>query len=100
MKKKEELTTFEKEMRDPEFRKGFEEEYKRFLLSEIMLEMMEKKKFTVRRLAAEAGLSPTVIQDLRSDKRKNATLSSISSLLKPLGGSLVIKDGKKEYALA
>jgi hypothetical protein len=38
------LTTFEQEMQDPAFKKQFEEEYKGFLLSEIIRELMEPSK--------------------------------------------------------
>jgi hypothetical protein len=44
----------------------FEKEYKRFSLSETVLELMKKKKMSVRKLAKEAQLSPTIIQELRS----------------------------------
>ncbi len=59
-------TTFEKEMEDNGFKKKFEKEYKRFSLSETVLELMKKKKMSVRKLAKEAQLSPTIIQELRS----------------------------------
>jgi hypothetical protein len=59
-------TTFEKEMEDNGFKQKFEKEYKRFSLSETVLELMKKKKMSVRKLAKEAQLSPTIIQELRS----------------------------------
>ena len=40
------LSTFERELQDPEFKKQFEEEYKDFLLSEIIRELIETSKKT------------------------------------------------------
>jgi hypothetical protein len=57
--------TFEKEMEDNAFKQKFEKEYMRFSLSETVLKLMKKKKMSVRKLAKEAQLSPTIIQELR-----------------------------------
>ncbi|OGT54403.1 MAG: hypothetical protein A3F17_01300, partial [Gammaproteobacteria bacterium RIFCSPHIGHO2_12_FULL_41_15] len=62
------ISTFEREMKNASFRKKFEKEYKEFLLSEIIIALMENDNKTVRKLAEEVGLSPTVIQKLRSGK--------------------------------
>ena len=62
-------TTFEKFIcNDPEEKAKFEQEYQEFLLSEFLIEMMEKEKLSVRVLAKKANVSPTVIQKIRNKK--------------------------------
>ena len=58
---KELLSTFEREMLDPDFKEQFDKEYNEFLLSETIKELMESGHKSVRKLAKESGLSPTVI---------------------------------------
>lgn len=82
-------TTFEKFIcNDPEEKAKFEQEYQEFLLSEIlietmekMIEMMEKEKLSVRVLAKKANVSPTEIQKIRNKKTADRinyrTLSNI-----------------------
>ena len=64
-------STFDKEMQDPHFRAEFEREYANLLLSELIIALMEEDGKSVRQLAKEAGLSPTVIQKIRSGKQKD-----------------------------
>ena len=56
------LSTFDREMKDASFRKKFNSEYKEFLLSEIIRSLMDNDNKSVRKLAEEVHLSPTVIQ--------------------------------------
>lgn len=56
-------------MQNKSFKKKFEKGYKEFLLSELIISMMENDKKSVRELAAEVELSPTVIQKLRSNNQ-------------------------------
>jgi len=42
----------------------------------LILALMEKDKKSVRQLASEAGLSPTIIQKLRSGKQEDVKLSN------------------------
>jgi plasmid maintenance system antidote protein VapI len=63
-------TTFDKFINnDPHEREQFEKEYNSFLLSEFILEKMEEENISIRALAEKAGVSPTIIQKIRS---KNA----------------------------
>ena len=55
------LSTFEREMQDAEFCQQFDNAYKEFLLSEIVLASIECDNKTVRALAKEVNLSPTVV---------------------------------------
>jgi hypothetical protein len=55
-------STFAREMQKPKFKKAFERSYKSFLLSELLIALMEKDNKSVRELAKEVGLSSTIIQ--------------------------------------
>jgi len=94
------VSTFDRLMKDPIRRRKFEKGYKDFLLSEILCEAMEKSNVSVRVLAAKAELSPTVIQEIRSGKKKNTTLNSISNIFSSLGYKVVIKKRKQEFVLS
>lgn len=47
-------TTFSKFMKDEEQMKKFNEEYNQFLLSEFLLEAMEKEHYSVRKLSEKS----------------------------------------------
>lgn len=83
-KSKEQLSTFDKLMQDPEWKAGFEKGYEEFLLSEFLIEAMEENKISVRKLAEKAGVSPTIIQNLRSGKRSNVSLNTLTPILSAL----------------
>lgn len=89
-------STFDEFISDPERKESFEKGYKEFLLSELIIALMEEDEKSVRLLAKEAGLSPTVIQDLRSGKKNNVTLKSFSNIIKSMGYKLYIKKGRKQ----
>ena len=63
----------------------FFEEYRELLLSELLLALMEKDDLSVRKLAKMAGVSPTVVQAMRSGVKKDFTLTSFFKILKGLG---------------
>ncbi|GJM06788.1 MAG: hypothetical protein DHS20C10_05220 [marine bacterium B5-7] len=98
MKRKVE-STFDREMRDHEFSVMFEESYKELLLSELMCAIMKEDNKTVRKLAEEVGLSPTVIQKLRSGKQEDVKLRNFLSILRVCGFKLVLEKGKKRLYL-
>lgn len=87
--------TYAKEMRSPKFRKLFERDYAELLLSELILAMMEEDKKSVRELAKEIGIAPSVLQSVRSGKHSNMTLKNFIKLISALGGELTIKHGKE-----
>ena len=90
------LSTFEKEMQDPVFKEQFDEEYTEFLLSETIRELMESGLKSVRKLAKESGLSPTVIQNIRSGLQNDMKLSNFLSISHACGYHLVlVKDDKR-----
>jgi len=75
----------------PQQKKDFEKEYKDLLLSELLIAIMEEDEISVRKLAKAAGISPTVIQGLRSGSKKNITMNNFLKILKVLGCSLIIE---------
>lgn len=56
---------------DPEFEKDLDSRYQEFILSELLLAVMEEDHISIRKLAKEARVSPSLIQDLRSGKKDN-----------------------------
>lgn len=86
---------FDKGMENPKFRKLFEREYGELLLSELILAMMEEDKFSVRKLAKEIGIAPSVLQSIRSGTHSNLTLRNFIKLISALGGEVTIKRGKE-----
>lgn len=54
------------EAKTPEQKKEYESGYQGFLLSEMILAAMEEDNISVRKLAKLAGVSPTIVQDVKS----------------------------------
>jgi len=73
----------------PKEKEEFEKEYKDLVLSELLIALMEQDGISVRRLAKEAGISPTVIQGIRSGTKNNITMVNFLKILKILGCSLI-----------
>lgn len=92
-------STFEREMSDPTFKKEFEAEYHEFALSEMMFQLMEEKQMSVRGLAEAAGISPSVIQDIRSGNRSNITFHNLCKIVEALGGRLAVQVGDQYLPL-
>lgn len=83
-KKTESKSTFDRLMQDPKWKAGFEKGYEKFLVSEFLIEAMEEKKISVRKLAKEAGVSPTIIQNMRSGKSSNISINTLAPILSAL----------------
>lgn len=92
-------TTYDELMQDPEFKKMYEQSYFELVLSELILAVMAEDKISIRSLAKQAGISPTIIQDLRSGKRDNLTLKTFASLIDVLGYDLVLEKREKKSGL-
>ena len=85
-------TTFDKFINDdPEERAKFDKEYSEFLLSEFVLEKMEQENISVRALAKKAGVSPTIIQKIRSKDAEKINYRTFSSVLNSLGYKISIE---------
>ncbi len=79
-------TTFDKFVKDnPKEKELFDKEYNDFLLSEFVLERMEKDKLSVRTLAQKAKTSPTVIQKIRSNNSDRINYRTFKNVLYSLG---------------
>jgi DNA-binding Xre family transcriptional regulator len=80
-------------------KKKFEEGYKDFLLSELLLALMKEDEVSVRELAKAAGISPTIIQGIRSGTQTNLTMQSFLKIMTSLGCALVVEKGKDRFPL-
>lgn len=78
-------TTYEKITSDAKRKKRIEKEYQTLLISELLQAAMEKDLISVRELAREAGISPTIIQELKTYKRKDITLGTANKILNAIG---------------
>ncbi len=88
-------STFDRDLRDPNANKLFQKEYSKLVLSELILALMAENNRSVRKLAAEIGLSPSVLQGIRSGKQTNLTLRNFIKLINALGGEVTVKKGKE-----
>lgn len=85
-------TTFDTYITDnPSERVKFDHEYQEFLLSEFVLEKMEQESLSVRSLAKKAGVSPSVIQKIRSKDAEKINYRTLSSVLNSLGYRISIE---------
>ena len=96
---KKQLSTFDREMSDSSFKAEFTKEYKEFLLSELIIALMQEDNKSVRKLALEVGLSPTVIQKLRSGKQTDVKLRNFIKITHACGFHIVLQKGNKRIAL-
>jgi DNA-binding Xre family transcriptional regulator len=87
-------STFERIMKDPDRKERFEKGYNEFLLNEFLLEAMEENQISVRKLAEKAGVSPAVIQNIRTGKSSNITLKKLSGIAAVLGYRISFKKMK------
>jgi transcriptional regulator with XRE-family HTH domain len=92
---KKSVTTFEREMQHPEFKEAFEEGYKEFLLSELLIDLMTESHKSVRKLAEEVGLSPTVIQKVRSGKQSDLKAMNLINIAEACGYRITFVNEKK-----
>jgi len=85
-------TTFDRYINNnPKERELFDREYADFLLSEFVLEKMEQEHISVRELAKKAGVSPTIIQKIRSKDAEKINYRTFSSVLNSLGYKINIE---------
>ena len=78
-------STYEEFISDPKKKKRFDNEYNEFLLSEFILEKMESENLSVRALAKKAGVSPTIIQKIRSKNAEKINFRTFTNVLYSLG---------------
>ncbi|MBC5797198.1 helix-turn-helix transcriptional regulator [Sphaerospermopsis sp. LEGE 00249] len=71
MKNNEQLSTFDRMMQNDDFQAKFASGYQEFLLSELLIYIMENNHISVEQLAQKVNLSPAVIQDICSGKQND-----------------------------
>ena len=82
----------------PSFKQTFEASYQELLFSELIIAIMERDNKSVRKLAAETNLSPSVIQDLRSGKQTDIKVTNLLKIAHVLGYKLVLEKGEERLA--
>jgi DNA-binding Xre family transcriptional regulator len=93
------LSTFERKMKNPKFKKAFEEGYKKLLFSELMISIMEGDDVSVRNLAKEADISKSVIQNLRSGKQSDIKVSNLIKIAHAFGYEVILQKGDERLML-
>lgn len=81
---------------DPHFEKDLNKQYKEFILSELLLAIMQEDHISIRKLAKEAEVSPSLIQDLRTGKKDNLTFRSFSNIVDALGYDILLKKRQRK----
>ncbi len=81
----------------PKELKKFNDERQEFILSELLLAAMEQDNISVRKLAKMAGVSPTIVQAMRSGTKKDFSMQSFFKILKGLGSKRLMVELKGQY---
>ena len=72
---------------------------KNYFFSELLISIMEEDDKSVRSLAKEANISPSVIQDLRSGKQQDIKVSNLIKIVETLGYTVVLQRGAEQLTL-
>jgi transcriptional regulator with XRE-family HTH domain len=92
------VSTFDRLMSNPKTKKAFDKQHKEFLISELLIALMENDHKSVRELAKAAELSPATIQKMRSGKT-DMKLGNFFKVIQILGYEVVLKKGSKYMPL-
>lgn len=84
-------STYDEIVKDPKRQERIDREYKELLISELLIAAMANDDISVRELAQEAGVSPTIIQELKTGKRKNITLATCNRVLNAIGYQISVE---------
>ncbi len=87
--KKKAKSTYEEFIEDEEQKALIDKEYKELLLSELLIAAMKHDHISVRKLASAAGVSPTIIQGLKSGSKTNITIDTLSRILDAVGYQII-----------
>ncbi|MBA4697716.1 MAG: helix-turn-helix domain-containing protein [Legionella sp.] len=93
------LSTYERKMQGKDFKRKYEKHYKELLFSELLVSIMEGDAKTVRALAAEADISPSIIQDLRSGRQQDIKVTNLIKIAKVLGYEVILQKGEEKLSL-
>ena|SRR3990167_8683215 len=93
LKNKKIKSTFEAfmESKTPAEKKAYDEGYRDFVLSEMILAAMEEDDISVRKLAKIAGVSPTIVQDMKSGLKTSFNTNSLFKILQGLGYDVLLE---------
>jgi len=75
----------------------FKEGYREFAISELILALMQQDDVSVRKLAKIAGVSPTLIQSMRSGTKNDFNMQSLFKVLKGLGCKKLMVEFRGQY---
>jgi transcriptional regulator with XRE-family HTH domain len=93
------LSTYERKLKDKKFKEAYAKSYKELLFSELLMAMMEDDDVSVRALAKEANLSPSIIQNIRSGKQQDIKVSNLIKIAHVFGYDLLLQKGKEVLSL-
>ncbi len=83
-------STYEQFIEDKKQKRLLDKEYRELLISELLLAAMKEDHISVRKLAIEAAVSPTIVQSLKSGKKTNITIDTLSRILDVIGYQIVL----------
>ena len=88
------LTNYEKDLqkqlKDPVFRKGFEEEYAKVKFAYEMMQLRKKQRISQAELAKKLGTTQSVVARMEAGQQ-NFTLDTLQKIASVLGRSLKIE---------
>jgi len=84
-------------MQSSTFKALFEKEEALLEVSEFLAKQMAKQDISVRKLAALADVSPTVIQGIRSGTRKNIGYATLKSIMSALGCEITFRKARTAH---
>jgi DNA-binding Xre family transcriptional regulator len=84
-------STLEREMRSPGFRAAFDKESAALEVSEFLAKQMAEQEISVRSLAARACVSATVVQGIKTGKRRNIEYTTLKAIALALGYEIAFK---------
>ncbi len=93
--KKKIKSTYNQITHDKKRKANIDKEYQELLISELLIAAMAQDDVSVRDLAKEAGVSPTIIQELKTKKRKNITLDTFNRVLNAIGYQIAVEPMRK-----
>lgn len=88
----------EEQMKDPEFKKGWDDLDPEFAVLEAMIKAREKSGITQAELASRMGTTQSVISRLEHGAFSKATLETIKKIADALDMRLIIKMQPKKAA--
>lgn len=98
MRKQKGDSTLIREMKNPAFRAAFEKESAALEVSEFLAKQMAEQEISVRALAERASVSATVVQGIKSGKRKNIEYTTLKALTFALGYEIMFKRARTARA--